>query len=306
MKLGKLAVWAQVDNAISHFESADSAALGKVSAPRLAAFAHRVEELGYSTLWLPEAFGRNSFVASSWMLANTTRLQVATGIVSIYSQDALATRGSADALNEQSGGRFLLGLGVSHREAVQGMRGHDYGKPLVAMRAYLDGIAASPYNALAPAAPTPIVLAGLREKMIELAAERANGTHTYPDTPGPTAMARSILGPDKLLCVEQPLILETDPAKARRIARGELELYLGLVNYRNSWRALGFEEEDFANGGSDRLVDAVVGWGDAAALRARIVEHLDAGATQVCIKALASDGSTDMRIFELLAAGSDN
>lgn len=303
--IGKLGVWARVDGPISYFESENSVELGQVSASRLASFARRVEELGYSTLWMPEGFGRGSFVVSSWLLANTKRLQVATGIVSIYSQDPIATRASADALNEQSGGRFLLGLGVSHREAVEGMRGHDYGKPLAAMRSYLEAIAIAPYNALAPAESTPVVLAGLREKMIELASAHANGTLTYHVSPSHTAMARSILGRDKLLCVEQPLILETDPAKARKIARSELQLYLGLHNYRNSWRALGFAEEDFADGGSDRLVDSIVAWGDESSLRARIDAHLEAGATQVCIKALASDGSTDMRILELLAPRSD-
>lgn len=301
MKLGNIGVWAPVDGPISFFEDEKSSELGPVSATRLAAFALRVEALGYSTLWMPEAFGRNSFVVSSWLLANTTKLQVATGIVSIYSQDPIATRGAADALNEQSGGRFLLGLGVSHREAVEGMRGHDYGKPVSAMRSYLDAVGKAPYLAAPPAEPTPIVIAGLREKMIALSGEQALGAHTYNVTPDHTAKARSILGPDKLLCVEQPMILETDPSQARRIARAELELYLGLNNYRNSWRDLGFSDEDLANGGSDHFIDTLVAWGDEDALRARIDAHLNAGATQVCIKALAPDGSTDMRILNRLA-----
>jgi probable F420-dependent oxidoreductase len=210
-------------------------------------------------------------------------------------------RGAADALNEQSGGRFILGLGVSHRQAVENMRGHQYGKPLSAMRSYLDALDQAVYMATPPAQPTPRVLAALRDKMLQLSAERAEGAHTYNVTPEHTARARSIIGAGKMIAVEQPLILETDPVQARKIARAELELYLGLENYLNSWRAMGFADEDFTDGGSDRFIDAIVAWGDKNALRARINDHLNAGASQVCIKPLAPDGSTDMRILELLA-----
>ena len=298
---GKIDVWTPIDGPISYFEDEASVQQGPTTADRLARFAQRVEELGYGTLWFPDAFGRDQMVVSSWLLANTTRLRIATGIISIYSRDPVAMRSGADTLNEQSGGRFILGLGVSHRQVVEGMRGHEYGKPLSAMRSYLDGLDQAVYMAAPPAQPTPVVLAALRDKMLELSAERAGGAHTYNVTPEHTAHARSIIGPGKMLAVEQPLILETDAAQARKIARAELELYLGLENYLNSWRAMGFAHEDFTAGGSDRFIDAVVAWGDENALRARIDAHLDAGASQVCIKPLASDGSTDMRILELLA-----
>lgn len=301
MKLGNLAIWASVNGPIGFFEDEKSAELGPVTAERLARFARRVEELGYDSIWTPDGFGRDPMIASAWLLANTTRLKVATGIISIYSRDAIAMRAGADALNEQWGGRFILGLGVSHREAVEGMRGHQYEKPLPAMRAYLEAMSKAPYYAVPPAEPTTIVLAGLREKMIELGGEEAQGAHSYLVTPEHTAQAREILGPDKLLCVEQPLVLESDPVKARSVARGEVEFYLTLPNYRNSWKALGFTDEDLTNGGSDRFVDALVGWGDEAALRKRIDQHLSAGATQVCIKSIAPGGATDMRIIELLA-----
>lgn len=303
MNLGKLAVWAHIDGPISFFENQKSGDMGPATAERLASFARRVEEFGYSAIWMPGGFGRDPLIASSWLLANTSRLNVATGIVSIYTRDPIAMRGAADALNEQSGGRFILGLGVSHRETVEDRRGHEYAKPIPTMRAYLDAIAQAPYIAAAPAKPTTIVLAGLREKMIELSGEKAQGTHSYLVTPQHTAQARAILGPDKLLCVEQPLVLESDPAKARAIARGEVEYYLSKPNYQNSWKALGFSDEDIADGGSDCFIDSLVGWGDEAALRKRIEEHLSAGATQVCIKAVAPDGGTDMRLLELLAPG---
>lgn len=300
MELGKIGVWSHLDGPISYFENDQSGDLGPATADRLARFAQRVEELGYSALWMPDGFGRDPLIASGWLLANTKTLRVATGIVSIYTRDPIAMRGAADALNEQSGGRFILGLGVSHREAVEGMRGHEYGKPLPAMRSYLQGIANAPYFAAPPASPTPIVLAGLREKMIGLGGESAEGSHTYNVTPQHTARAREILGPGKALCVHQPLVLETDPEKARKIARTELEIYLGLQNYRSLWQTLGFTDDDFANGGSDRFIDSIVGWGDEAALKKRVDEQLSAGASHVCIKALSQQG-TDMRIIELLA-----
>ncbi|WP_340268595.1 TIGR03620 family F420-dependent LLM class oxidoreductase [Sphingobium mellinum] len=301
MKLGKIAVWANIDGPIGHFENEKSGEMGPASAERLASFARRVEELGYDSIWMPGGFGRDPLITSSWLLANTSRLKVATGIVSIYTRDPIAMRGAADALNEQSGGRFILGLGVSHRETVEDRRGHEYGKPIPTMRAYLDAMAQAPYMAAAPAEPTTIILAGLREKMIGLSGERAQGTHSYLVNPNHSAMARAILGPDKLLCVEQPMVLESDPVKARAIARSEIEYYLSKPNYQNSWKAQGFSDEDLAHGGSDHFVDSIVGWGGEAALRKRIDEHLSAGASQVCIKAVAPDGSTDMRLLELLA-----
>lgn len=169
------------------------------------------------------------------------------------------------------------------------------------MRAYLDGIADAPYHAAPSAEKTPILLAALRGKMLELARDRADGAHPISVTPHHTRRAREILGPGKLLCVGQKLILETDPIKARAIARAELETNLDLDNYLNSWRAMGFSDADFTNGGSDHLIDSIIGWGDENALRKRIQEHLDAGADHVCFKPVAPDRSTDMRIIELLS-----
>ncbi|WP_340317965.1 TIGR03620 family F420-dependent LLM class oxidoreductase [Rhizorhabdus argentea] len=301
MNLGKIGIWASLDGPIGFFENEGSAALGRATARRLAKFAHRVDALGYSALWMPDAFGRDIFITSSLLLANTQKLILATGISSIYSRDAVASAMAANALNEMSDGRFILGLGVSHPQVVEGVRGHDYSKPIAAMRSYLEGIAKAPYYAAPPAEKTPIVLAALRGKMLELSRDAADGAHSFNVNPDHTARAREILGPGKLLCVEQKLILETDPQKARSIARAELKLYFGLDNYLNSWRAMGFTDEEFANGGSDHLVDSIVAWGDEAALRKRIQDHLDAGADHVCFKAVGPDNCTDMRIIELLA-----
>ncbi|MEJ7934396.1 TIGR03620 family F420-dependent LLM class oxidoreductase [Sphingobium sp. AN558] len=303
MKLGKLGVWVALDGPIGFFEDDQSAGLGRATAPRIASFAQRVEELGYAAIWLPDGFGRDSFIASALLLASTKDLVAATGISSIYSRDSVATAAAATALNEWSGGRFILGLGVSHAPAVEGMRGHDYTKPVSTMRAYLEGMTNAPYNAALPTEKTPVLLAALRGKMLELARDKADGAHPFNVTPQHTAQARDILGPGKLLCVEQKLILETDPAKARAIGRAELELYLGLDNYLNSWRAMGFSDDDFANGGSDHLIDSIIGWGDENALRKRIDQHFDAGADHVCFKPVGPDNGTDMRIVELLAPG---
>ena len=278
MKLGKRAVWAGLDG---------------YTAKEAAAFARRIEEWGYGTLWIPEGLGREPLSLAAWLLANTERLTVATGITNIYGRDARTAKVAQLALNEQSGGRFLLGLGVSHKPFVEGFRGHVYGKPIAAMTGYLDAMAQVQYMAPQPAEPPKTVIAALGPKMLEVARDKADGAHPYFVTPEHTAEARRILGPGKLLCPEQMVLLEADPAKAREQARKAIPIYLGAANYRNNLLRLGFTEADMDGGGSDRLVDAIVAWGDAAAINARIEEHLDAGADQVCIQALGRDGKAD-------------
>lgn len=275
MKPGKLGVWAYVDG---------------MAAPDAAAFARRIEAAGYGALWIPETTSRNSLVSSGWLLANTQSLVVATGIANIYGRDAMAMKTAQYALAELSGGRFLLGLGVSHAPLVAGVRGHDYGKPVSTMRAYLEGMARAPYDAPQPSERPLTLLAALGPKMLELSRDMADGAHPYNVPPEHTAQARRILGPDKLLCVEQMVIAQTDPAKAREIARATLSMYLGLPNYCNNWKRLGFVDADFADGGSDRLIDAIIAWGDDEAIRARVQAHWDAGADHVCIQLLQGGG----------------
>jgi len=277
MEIGRLGVWSFID---------------AWSAQDAAEFAKRVEQWGYSALWIPEAVGRNALVASSWLLANTDRLIVATGIANIYARDPFAMAAAQLSLAEQSGGRFLLGLGVSHAPLVEGLRGHAYSnKPVARMRDYLEGMRKLTYIAPRPAETPKTVLAALGPKMIELGASDADGIHPYNVTPQHTAQARALLGPDKWLCVEQAVILETDPARARAVARAMLRTYLALDNYRNNWLREGFSEDELAGEGSDRFVDAIIAWGDEAVLRERIQAHWDAGADHVCIQALNPDGS---------------
>jgi probable F420-dependent oxidoreductase len=279
------------------------AALDGLSAEGAAQFAKRVEGWGYGALWIPEAVGREVFSSAAWLLANTAKLVVASGIANIYARDALAAASAQKGLNEQSGGRFLLGLGVSHAPLVKDLRQHEYGKPVATMRTYLQAMAAAPYKSIPPPAPPQTVLAALGPKMLELSAELADGAHPYNVTPEHTREARSILGKGKLLCVEQGVILETDAAQARASARKFLQLYMGLPNYVNNWRRLGFTDSDFAGGGSDRLIDAVIAWGDEKAIRARLDEHRQAGADHVCIQAIGATHLPDERVLSLLAPG---
>ncbi|HEU0156957.1 MAG TPA: TIGR03620 family F420-dependent LLM class oxidoreductase [Stellaceae bacterium] len=288
MDLGRLGVWAPMD--------VMSAAAG-------AAFAKRVEAWGYGALWLPESRGRNALVHSSWLLANTQALVVATGIANIYARDPMATVQGQLALAEQSAGRFLLGLGVSHRPAVEGVRGHSYGRPVATMRRYLEGMRAASYQAPAPAAQPPTILAALGPRMIALSAELADGAHPYNTTPEHSAEARGILGPGKLLCPEVWVLLEADRTKARAAARQALSRYLQLENYVNGWRRQGFADADLAGGGSDRFLDAMVAWGDERAIRTRIEAHWAAGADHVCIQPVDPQGgrAIDERVLALLA-----
>jgi probable F420-dependent oxidoreductase len=185
--------------------------------------------------------------------------------------------------------RFLLGIGVSHQPAVEAMRGHEYGKPVATMRAYLEAMDGALYFALPPPTEPVRVLAALGPKMLALAAEKASGAHPYFVPPEHTARAREILGPDRLLAPEQAVVLETDPPRARELARKHMSIYIGLPNYANNLRRLGFTEEDLTPPGSDRLVDAVVAWGDDGAVVRRVAEHRAAGADHVCLQVIEGD-----------------
>ena len=190
MNVGKLGVWYFFDG---------------LPAPMAAEAAKRIETLGYGTLWIPETVGRHPLAHASWLLANTSTLNLATGIANIYHREPGVTLAAHNTLNEQSGGRFLLGLGVSHKPLVEGVRGLDYGPPVATMRRYLEGMASAPYQGLPPAETPKTVIAALGPKMLELARESTDGAHPYFVSPDHTAMAKEILGPDKMLCVEQNL-----------------------------------------------------------------------------------------------------
>ena len=290
MQLGKLGVWAPMD---------------VLSAAEGALFAQRVEGWGYAALWLPESRGRDVLVHSSWLLANTKSLIVAPGIANIYARDPMAMANGQRALAEQSGGRFLLGVGVSHAPTVTGLRGHTYGKPVTTMREYLQAMQAAPYLAPDPPERPLTIVAALGPRMMALSGELADGAHPYNVPPEHTAEARRILGTGKLLCPEVWVLLETDAAAARSAARQALAPYMRLDNYVNNWRRLGFDDDEMAGGGSERFIDANVAWGTEEAIRKRIQEHWDAGADHVCIQSISPDGSRrpDEKVLALLAPG---
>ena len=273
-----------------------------MSAAAAAEFAGRIEELGYSTLWLPDTVGRDPFAHIAWLASQTTRLQFATGIANIFHRHPGPMKQVANTLAEQSDGRFVLGLGVSHGPLVAGLRGLDYSRPLSKMREYLAAMDASPYRGQDGPEPVLRLLAALGPKMLELARDRADGAHPYWTTPEHTAHARAILGPDSLLCVEQKVVLTTDASAAREAANAALAMYASLPNYRNNWLRLGYTDEEIDQR-AERFVDAVVAWGTPAQIDSRIRAHYDAGADHVCIQPLSTEGpiSLDWRALEELA-----
>ena len=281
-RLGRVGVWS--------FE------LERRTAQEARRFGAELESVGYSTLWIPESLGsKEIFAHVSLLLGGSERLILASGIANIWARDAVAMANGARTLVEAYPDRFLLGLGVSHAPAV-GARGGSYVRPLEHMRGYLDAMDAAPFvgpNRKDP--PPPRVIAALGPKMLRLAAERSLGAHPYFVPVEHTAVARAAIGPDPLLAVEQATVLETDPAKARDTARKHMKRYLELENYTNNLRRLGWTDADLSDGGTDRLVDAIVAWGDAKAIAARIAAHHAAGADHVCLQMLGEDPARDLR-----------
>ncbi|MEZ4217453.1 MAG: TIGR03620 family F420-dependent LLM class oxidoreductase [Myxococcota bacterium] len=288
MEIGRLGVWTFTD------------LLDRADATR---FVRRIEELGYGALWIPEAVGFDPFVRAAFLLERSERLVVATGIANVYARDAMAMKGAQHALASQYDGRFLLGLGVSHAPFVEGMRGHRYGRPVATMRAYLDAMEAAVYGGPPLAKPPPVVLGALRPRMLELARDRTRGAHPYLTTVEHTRRARALLGPDAWLCPEVKVLLERDPAKARKLALEACRVNLSLPNYRACLRWLGYDDEGLPDGASARLLDDLVAWGDAEALRARIDAHLEAGASHVCVHPIHPDGghAPHLEVLEALA-----
>jgi probable F420-dependent oxidoreductase len=261
-------------------------------------FAAQVEELGYGALWYGEApRTKEAFAHAAILLEASRTLTVASGIASIWARDAPASVSGAAALAEAHDGRFLLGLGVSHKPAVEA-RGHDYSKPLTEMRRYLDAMDRPPYEGPVPPGGVTRVLAALRPRMLELSRDRAAGAHPYFVPAEHTKRARQILGPRPFLAPEHAFILEEDPDRARAVGRNYTKYYLALPNYTNNLRELGFTGDDFAGDGSDRLVDAVVAWGDVETVAGKLRAHLDAGADHVCIQPL---GPVDAALEQLAA-----
>ncbi len=295
--LGPLGVWGHLDS---------------LAADDLRRFARRVADLGYAALWVPETVGREPFVSLAAVseVAADTGLHLGTSIASIYARDAVTAKTAAMALHELTGGRFILGLGVSHPHLVTKLRGHEYDRPVPAMRGYLETYRAAPYRGpvLGDGAEPPVVLAALRSAMTRLAATAANGAFPYLVTPSHLLGMRRTLdesvaagAPRPFLAVTLPAVLGTDVERARTAARAYLTPYLRTPNYRASWLEQGFAEPDWEAPGSDRLVDAMVAHGDVERLAHRVRELHDAGADHVALIALSADGLAEANLDTLEA-----
>lgn len=275
MKFGKFGVFTNTDI---------------LDAAQLADLAKRTEGLGYSTLWYPEAVNYETFALGGYLLSQSTKLGVGSGIANIYARDAAAAAMGHNSLNSLYGGRFVLGLGVSHVPLVSNVRGQEYKKPMAAMRAYLDGMDQAWAAVGGAPAQKQVVLAALGPKMTQLAAERTLGAFPYNITPEQAGISRSNMSSDAVVICEQKVCLCTDPVKARAVARANLGFYMPLPNYFNNWFRLGFNEDDLADGGSDRLMDAMVFWGEADEIKAKLQGYFDGGADQVVIQPIRADG----------------
>lgn len=283
--LGRVGVWSFALEAASAEEEREAVA--------------EIEDLGFPAIWFPESVAsREAFAHASWLLGSTRRAMVATGIANIWARDPHAMANGWRMLADAYPGRFLLGLGVSHEPSVA-RRGGRYERPLSHMRAYLEAMDRSSSTAAEPASTPRRVLAALGPRMLELAGERSLGAHPYFVPVEHTAFARARLGADPVLAVEQAVVLSTEAAEARRIARGYAGHYLAMANYASNLKRMGWTDGDIANGGSDALIDAVIAWGDEDAIASRVRQHHDAGANHVCIQVLTGDdadvGLDDLR-----------
>ncbi|MGZ8598851.1 MAG: TIGR03620 family F420-dependent LLM class oxidoreductase [Actinomycetota bacterium] len=275
--LGRVGVWSFALEALPAGEEREAAA--------------EMESLGYGAIWIPESTeSREAFAHASWLLSSTERAVIATGIANIWARDAVATANGWRLLTDAYPGRFLLGLGVSHGSSVA-RRGSTYERPIAAMREYLDAIDRAPSSAPEPEAYPRMVLAALGPRMLGLAAERSLGAHPYFVPVEHTAFARQRLGSGPVLAVEQTVVLETDPAEARAIARSFAVDYLQTPNYARNLKRMGWTDADVTGNGSDAVIDAVVAWGDVDRIAVRVREHLDAGADHVCVQVASRDDS---------------
>jgi probable F420-dependent oxidoreductase len=275
--LGRIGIW--------------TGALDSVPSADAQRYARLIEELGYTTLWIPETVGRDPFISATLLLSATTNLKLATGIANIYARDALTMANTARSLEEAFPGRFLLGLGVSHHHLVDRVRHHDYSRPYSKMAKYLEEMDGAIFRAVGPAERPPTVLAALGPKMLQLSGEKADGAHPYFVPVEHTALAREIIGADAILAPEQMVVLDTDRSRALDTARKAMAVYLRAPNYVNNLKRHGFDDTDFADGGSERLVDAIVVTGDVDAAMARINAHFEAGASHVCVQLFDNDGA---------------
>jgi len=288
MKLGKLGVFAFTEI---------------MGSKELSETVQRVEKCGYSSFWYPESRIYESMALGAYLLSQTEKLVIVSAIANIYARDAATSVMGHDTLNSLYGERFVLGLGVSYPPLVSDLRGHEFRKPVSTMRAYLDAMDQVWESLGNLPASKQVMLAALGPKMLELAGERSMGALPYNATPEHTSIARRHVGTTGLVCTEQKICLTEDIEEARAAARAALELYLPMEHYYNNWFRLGFDQSDLENGGSDRLMDALVMSGNAEQLQSKLQTHFDNGANQVVLQALKPNGQhgPDWSALEALA-----
>ncbi len=269
----------------------------------LAESAQRIERLGYTTLWYPEAFHYEALALGGFLLSQTKTLIVASGIANIYARDAAASVMGLNSLNALYGGRFVLGLGVSHAPLVSDLRGHEYKKPVTTMRAYLDAMDKTWESLGNTPQEKQIILAALGPNMLKLGGERSLGVMPANVTTEHAAIARAQVGPTRVVCPMIHVCMSPDPQQARAAARAALALYFTLPNYTNAWMGFGFDASDLENGGSDRLIDALVVWGDIEQIKAGLQGNYDKGADHLAIDSIRPDGQpgVDWNLLEALA-----
>ncbi len=272
-QLGRLGIWSNTFERLPNAEAGD--------------LARRIENLGFGALWFPESVGsKEVFAQSALLLTASTRIVVAPGIANIFARDAHAMANGARTLAEAFPGRFVLGLGVSHLPSVA-TRGGEYRRPLETMARYLDAMDAAP-TTLRGAADAPRLLAALGPKMLALAARRSDGAHPYFSPLEHTGAARATVGSEPCLAVEVACVLERDATIARKIARTYTKRYLSLENYTSNLRRIGWPDADLAGEGSDRLVDALVAWGEPSRIAEHLAAHRAAGADHLAVQVLTA------------------
>jgi probable F420-dependent oxidoreductase len=270
-RLGRVGVWTFA------FDALPAAAIREAAID--------IERMGFSGLWVPEGgTSREIFAHLSLLLSATERITVGSGIANVTARHPEAMAGGARTLADAFGDRVVLGIGIGHQYTA-GRRGQDWTDPVGRMEAYLDAMDAARMGP-PPEIPVRRLVAALGPRMLTVAAEQALGAHTYFVPVEHTVRARSLLGPEPVLAVEQTAIVSSDPSVARGIARPWAADYLGLPNYANNWHRLGYAD-DLGDGGSDRLIDAAFAWGDVSSIAGRVREHLEAGADHVCVQVIS-------------------
>lgn len=262
-----------------------SSAFGVVPSSIAKNAAREVEALGYRTIWYQEAFEKESFTLAGLLLSWTDRIAVAQGVANIYARDPVAAANAARTLAEAYPGRFVAGFGPSSRPPVEA-RGHSWCPPIETTRAYLEAIERAPYEGPQPTEAVPRVLGVIGPRMLQVAAESADGILTYFVPVAHTALVRDTIGRQPFLAVEQAVLLESNPQKARAIARLHVGQYLAIDHYRRNLLRMGFTDDDVDGDGSDRVIDALVAWGTVTSIEERIRGHLEAGADHVCVQPL--------------------